>query len=384
MKLQADWLTSDASRAVTDMLTDAGHEVYFVGGCVRNALIDMPVSDLDLSTNARPETVMTLAEKAGLKAIPTGIEHGTITVVSDGRPYEITTFRKDIETDGRHAVVAFSDQLEEDAIRRDFTMNALYAAPDGTVIDPVGGRPDLHARHVRFINDPVARIKEDYLRILRFFRFYAWFGDPAEGLDADGLAACAEHADGVEGLAKERVQTEIVKTLMAPDPAPAMASMATSGVLMRLLPGADVAALAPLVHLEGEMALAPHWRRRLAAINPGDVANLLRLSKADATAFARIRDGALSDMQPAELGYTDGAGWAVDSLLVRAALTQQPLSRADLDAAHSGAAQVFPVKAADLMPAYEGAALGDRLKSLETQWIASGFSLTKGQLLALP
>lgn len=383
MKLQADWQNSDASRAVTDMLTAAGYEVYYVGGCVRNALVDMPVSDLDLSTNARPETVVELAADTGLKAIPTGIDHGTITVVSGGAPYEITTFRKDVETDGRRAVVAFSDRLEEDATRRDFTMNALYCAPDGTVIDPVGGVPDLQARHVRFINDPAARIQEDYLRILRFFRFYAWFGDPAEGLDADGLAACAEHVDGVEGLAKERIQTEIVKTLAAPDPAPAMASMSTSGVLMRILPGADTSALSLLVHLEGETGLAAHWPTRLAAINPGDVMEQLRMSKADAAMVNRVRGGALSDKTPAGMGYADGAEIATQALLLRAALTQQPVIQTDLDAARHGAAQVFPIKAADLT-AFKGPALGDRLRALEKAWIVSGFALTKDQLLALP
>ena len=173
VKITADWLSSDAAQTVCRMLTDAGYQAWFVGGCVRNALIDAPVSDLDLSTNARPDTVVELAKAAGLKAIPTGIDHGTITVVAGGEPFEITTFRKDVATDGRRATVAFADDMESDARRRDFTMNALYADQDGIVADPLNGLPDLQARRVRFIENPDQRIKEDYLRILRFFRFHA-------------------------------------------------------------------------------------------------------------------------------------------------------------------------------------------------------------------
>lgn len=382
--ITADWLTSDASKAVTGMLSDAGYQVYFVGGCVRNALAGVHVADLDLTTNARPDEVMQLADAAGLKAIPTGIDHGTVTVISGKRPYEITTFRKDVETDGRHATVAFSDTLEEDAVRRDFTMNALYCAPDGTVIDPVGGIPDLAAKHVRFINDPDMRIREDYLRILRFFRFYAGFGDPAVGLDPDGLAACANNLDGLGTLARERIQTEMIKTMGARDPAPAVSAMALSGVLLRILPGADPQALAPLVHLEGELGLPARWHTRLAAINPGDVGQALRLSKADTVEFTRIRAGALSDQAAAELGYVYGADIALQSLLLRAALTNQPMPKSQVDDAQMGATQVFPIKAADLMPALGGKALGDRLTSLEQAWIESGFGLSKKDLLSLP
>jgi poly(A) polymerase len=383
-EINADWLTSDGSKAVTGMLTRAGFEVYFVGGCVRNALVEMYVADLDLATNARPDVVMKLAQDAGLKVIPTGIDYGTVTVIADHRPYEITTYRTDVETDGRHAVIAFSDTLQDDAVRRDFTMNALYCAPDGSVIDPVGGIPDLRANHVRFINDPDARIREDYLRILRFFRFYAWFGDPEQGLDADGLAACAANLDGLDTLAKERVQTEIIKTLLARDPAPAMASMAISGVLLRLLPGADASTLARLVHLEEKLGRPAHWHTRLAAINPGDVATLLRLSKADTIEFTRIREGALSEQIPSAMGYEVGGELAIEALMLREVLTGQPVTQDAMDAAHFANLQVFPVKADHLMPTYEGKALGARLAYLKSEWIKSTFAMTKADLLALP
>ena len=209
---------------------------------------------------------MALAAAAGLAAVPTGIDHGTVTLLSDGQPFEVTTFRRDVETFGRHATVAFSTDIAEDAARRDFTMNALYAEPDGTLVDPLGGLADLRARRVRFVGDPARRIAEDYLRILRFFRIHAWYGDPAGGLDPEGLAACAALQEGLDSLSRERVGAEIAKLLAARDPAPAVAAMAATGILARVLPGADPRALAPLVHLEAGAGLAPRWQRRLAAL----------------------------------------------------------------------------------------------------------------------
>ena len=250
MRIKAPWLRAAGTRAVLDCLADGGWQVYLVGGCVRNALLGRPVADLDIATDARPEEVIARAAACDLKAVPTGVEHGTVTLVSDHRPFEVTTFRRDVETFGRHATVAFSTNIAEDAARRDFTMNALYATPEGEVIDPMGGLPDLRARRLRFVGDPALRIAEDYLRILRFFRFHAWYGDPEGGIDAAALAACAEGQEGLDGLSRERVGAEITKLLAAPDPAPSVASMAATGILARVLPGAEAAALAPLVHIE--------------------------------------------------------------------------------------------------------------------------------------
>lgn len=224
------------------------------------------MTDLDISTNAHPETVSKLSRKAGFHAVPTGIEHGTVTVVADSHPFEVTTWRKDVETDGRRAVVAFADRLEDDARRRDFTMNALYAAPDGQIIDPLGGLQDLLARKVRFIDDAHDRIREDYLRILRFFRFHAWYGDADAGLDPDALAAISELSDGIDTLSRERVGSEVVKLLAAPDPAPSIAAMAGSGVLARIMPGLDATALPILVHFEQDRGVAPDAMRRLAVL----------------------------------------------------------------------------------------------------------------------
>lgn len=382
MKVTGDWLTDPATQAVCAMLSDAGYQAHFVGGCVRNALIGAPVSDLDIATDARPEKVMELAESAGLNAIPTGIEHGTITVVSGRIPHEITTYRKDVETDGRRAVVAFADTMVEDAARRDFTMNALYCDADGLVVDPLGqGLADLEARHLRFINDPEMRIREDYLRILRYFRFHAWYGDPSEGLDPEALAAIAANLAGIETLSRERVGVELIKLLSAPAPEQSVAAMRQSGVLAMVLDGVDDRALAPLVHLEAQAGLDPDGIRRLAALGGQGDGRELRLSNAQRKQLALYRDHIGSSESPGALGYHHGAALARDILVLRAAMLEMPLMPGAFSAVDRGAGAVFPVKSADLMDRFQGRALGDELRRLQSLWIAADFSATREELL---
>lgn len=377
MRLQAAWLTDAGTVAVFEALQ--GHGAWFVGGCVRNGLLGHPVADIDVCTELLPEHVMELAQEAGLKAIPTGIDHGTVTVVADGTPFEITTLRRDIETDGRHASVAFTRELAEDAARRDFTMNALYATLDGTVLDPNGaGLADLAARRLRFIGDASARISEDHLRILRFFRFHAWYADPAGGIDPDGLAACAQGVEGITKLSRERIGAEVKTLLRAPDPAPAVAAMDHAGVLAAVLPGADAPTLTVLTGLEGD--LAPDAIRRLAAL--GGNADNLRLSKAEAKKLALFREEMGKLTPPGALGYHHGAAAARDILLLRGLIAEQPPGADAFRLAEQGAQALFPVKAADL-PALQGKALGDHLKVLEARWIASNFTLSKAELLHL-
>jgi len=380
MKLSAEWLTTPGTRAVMDVLAMGGHGAWFVGGCVRNGLIGAPVHDIDITTDARPERVIELAEAAGIRPVPTGIDHGTVTLVSHHRPYEVTTLRRDLTTDGRRATVAFTDRLEEDAARRDFTMNALYAEADGTVLDPTGeGLADLEARRLRFIGRPEDRIAEDYLRILRFFRFHAWYADPEGGIDAEGLAACAAQSDGVARLSRERVGAEMKKLLTAPDPAPAVAAMAQSGVLAQTLPGAEARLLPLLVAIED---LPPDPIRRLAALGGEDVAERLRLSKAERTRLETLQAELASATPPGALGFAYGAALAWDIVLLRAALFEAQLDPAAQSEITRGAAAIFPVKPADLMPDLQGPALGDALRAMETRWIASGFTLTRDELLA--
>lgn len=378
-RIDAPWLDDPAPRAACKLLIDAGFDAWFVGGCVRNALLGAPISDLDLSTNAHPEDVMRLAKQAGIKAIPTGIDHGTVTIVIDGTPFEITTFRKDVETDGRRAVVAFSESIEDDARRRDFTMNALYLGLDGTLSDPLEGIGDLRVRRVRFIENGDARVQEDYLRILRFFRFHAWYGDAEAGLDPDGLAACAGNIDGLAGLSKERVGQEMLKLLSAPDPAPSVAAMQSCGALHHILPGAEAASLAVLAHLEAEVGVDPDPIRRLAVIGGQDAAERLRLTKKSGARLDALRNFN-GDARMA--GYTHGAEAALDMLLIEGASLGQDIDPNKVLLSKNAASQVFPLKAKDLMPKLSGAALGRALKETEARWIASDFTLTKAELLA--
>lgn len=354
-------------RRVLDALTAAGHRALIVGGAVRNALLGAPVDDIDIATDARPEQVVDLAAAAGLKPVPTGIAHGTVTVVADGRGFEVTTFRRDVETFGRHATVAFATDLAEDAARRDFTMNALYATPEGEVLDPVGGLPDLAARRVRFVGEPEARIREDYLRILRFFRFHAWYGAPGAA-DPAALAACAALQEGLDRLSRERVGHELRKLLAAPDPSEAVALMADSGILARILPGGDPRHLPAL--LEAEAGAAPDPIRRLAVL--GGSAEALRLSRAEARRLT-VLAAAGPEMSLNEAGYRLGDRLAADAALVAAARgLELPLDWKDR-IAHAARARL-PVAAADLAP-LQGPALGQALRAAEAAWIESGFAM---------
>lgn len=383
-RVNANWLTNPATQSICLAIEAAGYQALFVGGCVRNALIGAPVNDIDLSTDARPDEVIKLAKQAGIKAIPTGVDHGTITLVKDGIPHEITTFRKDVETDGRRAVIAFSDHVEEDAARRDFTMNAIYAQPDGTVLDPLNGLPDLVARRVRFIGKADDRIREDYLRSLRYFRFHAWYGDDQAGFDPEALSAIALNLDGLGVLSHERIGAEMIKLLTAPNPAPSVAAMRSTGALAQVLPGSDDRALAPLVHLETVAGVDPDGIRRLTALGAQDPAIALRLSRAEAARVSRLSSAVGNMANPSELGYRLKQQDATDALLLRSAMLEQPLPQAFATDIERGADAEFPVQARDLMPAYQGPALGARLKNLETAWVSSGFALSKADLLKLP
>lgn len=382
-RITGDWLTAGETQTVLATLESAGVQAYLVGGCVRNALLGVPVGDIDISTDARPDAVTEIATAAGLRAVPTGIDHGTVTVIAQGIPFEITTFRRDIETDGRRAVVNYADTMAEDARRRDFTMNALYARRDGTVVDPLGGMDDLNARRVRFIGDAQARIREDYLRSLRYFRFHALYGDPAAGFDADALAGIAATLDGIDQLSRERVGAEMMKLLGAPDPAPSVAAMRQVGLLLRCLPGADDTGLAPLVALEQIADALPLGLRRLAVLGGEDPTGALRLSRAQSRALATLRAGIAGTQDPAEIAYRHGAGTAQDMVLLRCASFGTGLPPGYQDQIETGARARFPLTASDLMPGYQGPALGARLAELEQAWIASGFTLDRSALMAL-
>lgn len=376
------WLETEATRAVMAALEAAGGEgcARFVGGCVRNSLVGQPVDDIDIATRLRPEQTMAALKAAGLKAVPTGVEHGTVTGVSGRRPYEITTLRRDVETDGRRAVVAFTDDWAEDAARRDFRLNALYADAAGRVFDPTGGGlADAAAGRIVFVGEAETRIREDYLRILRFFRFFAWYGRGEP--DAVGLDACARLKDGMARLSAERVSKELLKLLAAPDPRPAVRAMAESGVLGEVLPEAEPPALfEAMCGLSGDPAL------RLSALLPADeaavvaTAGRLRLSNAlrDRLA-ATVADG--PEVSP---GMGEAAARAALYRLGRPAFEDR-LTRAEAAGAGDGAAlralaeawtlPRMPVGGRDLarLGVTPGPETGRLLKAFEAGWIADDF-----------
>ena len=378
MKIAADWLQDSDLQRLMAALNDAGFQTLAVGGCVRNALMGRAISDVDLATAALPKTVTNTADSLGFRAIPTGIDHGTITVVTPHRAYEITTFRRDIATDGRHAVVQFADDVAQDAARRDFTINALYIAADGTVIDPLGGLPDIAARRVRFVGDAGARIREDYLRILRFFRFSAIYGDMDVGFDAETLAACAAQLGGIDALSRERVGQEMRKLLAAANPAPALAAMAQTGALARVLAGADARPIAPLVHLENGHPRGPI--ARLALLGGQDVGVGLRLSRAEMAMLETIRSEIGSTLTPAALGWRHGADLAGDVIFARAALMGQGLPQNWHVDIQRGVAAICPVTAADFMPHLSGPDLGRALRDATNRWLASDLRAAKAEL----
>lgn len=375
------WLTSPATAVVFDALEAAGGPdcARFVGGSVRNALVGRPVDDLDIATRLKPEDSMAALKKAGIKVVPTGLAHGTVTAVSGKKPYEITTLRRDVETDGRRAVVAFTDDWAEDAARRDFRLNALYADRTGAIFDPTGqGVEDALAGRVVFVGDPHTRIEEDYLRILRFFRFYAWYGHSEP--EAEGLAACAAHAAGLTRLSAERVSKELLKLLAAPDPRPAVHAMQGAGVLCRLFPAVDDLTAFDAICEASEDAVL-----RLSTLLPDDpaavagIARGLRLPRAVELRLAAAAGGPLDPATDARTlrALIYGAGvQAVRDRIQRGGALQ---AKADTDPAltliDSWAVPRLPVGGRDLakLGIEPGPEHGRILKAFETEWIADDF-----------
>lgn len=380
------WMSAPAPAAVFAALSAGGAPARFVGGCVRDAVLGLAIADFDVCTPARPDLVLELARAAGLKAVPTGIEHGTVTVIAGHVPVEVTTLRRDVETDGRRAVVAFTDDWAEDAARRDLTLNALYLDPDGSVYDPIGtGLADARAGRVRFVGDPETRIREDVLRILRFFRFWARFGQGAP--DPDGLAACTALAGLIPTLSGERVWSELSRLLAARQAAEALRVMAAAGVVAQLWPGSgQVDRAVGVIGLEQALGLDPDPVRRLAALI-GDPAALdpaadrLRLSRAETARVRRalVVDGrtAADDRERRARIYRSGSAAYLDARLLAAATAGEPAAavRDDHAVADAWVAPVFPIGGNDVaaLGVPPGPATGRLLELVEASWIADDF-----------
>ncbi|HVV65734.1 MAG TPA: CCA tRNA nucleotidyltransferase [Rhizomicrobium sp.] len=390
MKLDAQrnaWLLAPQTRAVMDALGE--DDARFVGGAVRNAVIGLDVADIDIATRLRPETVIERLERANIKALPTGLEHGTVTAVCGDRLFEITTLRRDVETDGRHAVVAFGADWAQDARRRDFTMNALYASADGEVFDDVGGVEDARAGRVRFVGDPGTRIREDYLRILRLFRFHAWYGKGE--IDGAALAAAAAEKAGLRGLSAERVQKELLRLLAAPDPMPAMRAMAATGILAETVPGASgLARLERLARIDSDNFFAPDPVLRLAALLSGAdaasaIAERLRLSNAQSERLVGALDEGekivsyLSIREVRKLLYRMGPRRFRDRVLLKWAEDGRPASavqwRALVALADGWERPRFPLSGENVIAAGvpQGPLVGRILSEVEEWWIDSDF-----------
>lgn len=371
----AKWRSLRGAARVLDALGADEGLTRYVGGAVRDELIGLPVSDVDLATRIRPDEVIRRLEAAGIKAVPTGIEHGTVTAVSDGHPFEVTTLRHDVSTDGRRATVAFTDDWQADAARRDFTINALLAdATTGDIFDYFGGLADLADRRVRFIGAPLQRIAEDHLRILRFFRFHARFGRGEP--DAAGLDACTARANDLMALSRERIADEWLKLLGLPDPAGTIGIMLQHGILRPVLPEIELERLCDLQALianERAAKLAPDALRRLSALLPRDpqvaeqVAARLKLSK-KARQRLSCSAGEAVDGPAEALAYRLGVDCAADRLL----LAGRPDEAASLKHWRKPS---LPIGGGALIARglTEGPIVARTLRRIEDQWVEAGF-----------
>jgi poly(A) polymerase len=384
------------------LLNSEGEEARVAGGAVRNALLGQRVQDVDIATTALPSEVMRRCEAMGIRVVPTGIDHGTVTAIVEGAPYEITTLREDVQTDGRHATVKFGRDWARDANRRDFTINGLYALADGTVIDLVGGLADIQSKTLRFIGDAGQRIEEDYLRILRFFRFFAWYGQGRP--DADGIRASARLRDNLQHLSAERVWAEMKKLLSAPDPSRALLWMRQAGVLTAVLPESEkwgIDAVHGLIKAEVQYGWPVDPMLRLEAMVPPydakmqDLSTRLRLSKVESNrlafwASAKAVAPTTTDKVLALELYRGDVQATVDRLRLSLATANEKADKKgiaglvrQLEFVKHWQRPIFPLAGSDMLEngLESGPEVGKRLKQLEEKWVASGFMLTKAQLL---
>jgi poly(A) polymerase len=403
-----DWFNAPDLKRAMALLNADGGEGCIAGGAVRNSLMGIPIADVDLATTLKPEEVIERAKAAGIKAIPTGIEHGTVTLVIGGRPFEVTTLRRDVTTDGRRAEVAFTDDWQEDASRRDLTINGLYADAKGEVIDLVDGLADIETRTVRFIGDAETRIREDYLRILRYFRFFAFYGSGRP--DAAALRAMAREKDGLNRLSAERVWSELKKLLSAEDPGRALLWMRTTGILTLILPETEkwgIDEVPGLIAAERAFGWKTDPLLRLAAMVPPDVERLcgmaerLKLSKQEAAFFV---EWASSPKIPEKIVatvfrrmlYRSGKGGVIVRLKLQLSIMRAKAEgdtalmpevarlSALLREAESWVKPVFPLSGADVLAkgVSPGPRVGELLSKLEEEWLVGDFNAEKPALLA--
>ena len=375
-------LVNQTAKKLFKVFADSGYDMYFVGGCVRDCLLSLPIEDIDLATNALPFEIIKVAKENGLKAIKTGIQFGTITLICEKVQYQVTTFRKDVETDGRRAVVTFSQSLTTDASRRDLTINALYADIDGTIVDPLNVLKDLKIGRIKFIGNPQQRILEDHLRILRFFRFLAWFQTRNTEIDSESLKACISLKEKLVTLSGERTGAEMKKILSAPNPIKTLELMAKTGILELVIPNAELYQLHTLIRFEKQSKYPIKWMTRIALMTNSKLKTIWKLSNVEHKLVTRLQKLKQSEDSIQKIAYLYGKEVSFQYAIIRAVTSKDNLK--DIDTRVTlGANSVFPVTAKDLAKNYQGPELGKMLKKLQDIWIDSDFSLTKMDLLKI-
>ena len=382
MRIDAPWLHSPMTSLLFDLFNHHKHKLYFVGGCVRDAILGFESHDIDFATSAKPHEMFNIAKSTSINVLPTGIEFGTVTFKMGESSFQVTTFRSDIKADGRYPVVEFTRDLEVDAQRRDFTINSLYCDYDGIVFDPNGGIVDLENRYVRFIGDPAQRIREDTLRVLRFFRFNTYLGTIFENYDQSAWEAIsAFNAVELEHLSGYRIKNEFFRILASRKPSIGLDAMGKLGLLNHLLPGIDIEYIARMESCEEHIGLPPDTMRRLACLNGTSICDILPLTREEGSFIKQVELDSKHRKPVEAIAYSSGVNTAITVALLHSIRANKLPSRNLLDRVAKASKQVFPVNPADLLKDFSGSEISGILEILEQKWLDSGFELTREDLL---
>ena len=379
---ETKWLRNPSAQKLSKLYKNFGYQVLFVGGCVRNTILKMPVTDIDLATDAQPEEIIKIAKENNIRFVPTGLAHGTITLIIDNKNYQITTFRTDFDHDGRYAKVEFTESLLLDASRRDLTINALYCNHVGEVIDPLNGLDDIKKQKIKFIGNPNERIKEDNLRILRFFRFQAIYGNKNLEIDSIALEACHNHKSKLAALSKERITSELRKILSAPNPLEVIIKMNETGVLNELFQNVSIDSLEAYLKTEEKFKININWLGRLLSLQVTQEEESLKLTRCEFKFLKQTKSAIENQIHVLEFSYYNGVENGKIYSILQNFRHNIILSKNLLNQINSLATKKFPITAKDLMPEIRGKKLGEALRSLEDRWIKSNFTLSKKELLA--
>ena len=379
---ETKWLRNPSAQKLSKLYKSFGYQVLFVGGCVRNTILKMPVTDIDLATDAQPEEIIKIAKENNIRFVPTGLAHGTITLIIDNKNYQITTFRTDFDHDGRYAKVEFTESLLLDASRRDLTINALYCNHVGEVIDPLNGLNDIKKQKIKFIGNPNERIKEDNLRILRFFRFQAIYGNKNLEIDSIALEACHNHKSKLAALSKERITSELRKILSAPNPLEVIIKMNETGVLNELFQNVSIDSLEAYLKTEEKFKININWLGRLLSLQVTQEEESLKLTRCEFKFLKQTKSAIENQIHVLEFSYYNGVENGKIYSILQNFRHNIILSKNLLNQINSLATKKFPITAKDLMPEIRGKKLGEALRSLEDRWIKSNFTLSKKDLLA--